>query len=153
MFKIFKKSVEFHSPIVGKVINIEDVEDKMFASKLLGEGVAFLYETDTLYAPCDSDIIMIAATKHAIGFRTGKVEFMIHIGLDTVNLAGEGFHLLVAQGDSVKQGQPIVTLNRAFFKEKGVSLVTPLVITSTDCLIEHYQHDEVDLNSIVLKIQ
>lgn len=153
MFQFLKKNVDLYAPVVGQSVSLEEVPDKMFSKKLMGDGIAFVYDTDTIYAPCDCEVIMIADTKHALGLRTAnKAEIMIHIGLDTVNLNGEGFHLLVNPKDKVKRGQALVKLDRAFFEKKGVHLITPMIITSTEFQLQINAPGEVSLESCVLSI-
>ena len=135
MFNIFKKKVideKLYSPIKGEMIKLEDVPDKVFNSKMMGDGVGFKYEGGEVVAPCDGILMMVANTKHAFGIRMGNgAEVLIHIGLDTVELQGEGFEVLQSQGSKVKKGTPIIKINRSFMKEKGLDLTTPLVITNT----------------------
>ena len=113
----------------GQLIPIEEVPDAMFANKLMGEGVAIIIEKDTIYAPCDVTINVIAETKHAIAMTLENgCELLIHIGLDTVNFNGEGFHVLVKENQKVKKGDPIVILDLDFFAKNNCKLYTPLVI-------------------------
>lgn len=101
MFNFMKKKEKTEtigSPAKGRTILLNKVNDKMFADKLLGDGIAFILEDDVLKAPCNGSVSMIAATKHAFGITsTSGTEILIHIGLDTVNLNGEGFEVLVEQ--------------------------------------------------------
>lgn len=153
MFGFLKKEIVINSPVIGKAIAIEEVPDPMFAQKMLGDGVAFMIDGDTIYAPCDCEIVMVAATKHAIGLKVKDVEILIHIGIDTVNYNVEGFEVMVDSGEQVKIGQALVRVNKEFFKEKEVNMITPLVITTPDVKLEHLKLGEVNLDSKVLKIK
>lgn len=153
MFNFFKKDFDIYSPIIGRVVTLEKVSDKAFSEKLLGDGVVFEFELDVIYSPCNGKIIMIAPTKHALGIELpSHAEFLIHIGLDTVNLCGEGFTLLVNEGDSIRRGQALVKINQHFFKKSKVKLITQMIITSADFKVEKVIADSVDLDTIVMKI-
>lgn len=131
-----KKDLSLYSPVTGKMINIENVPDHVFASRMMGDGVAFEFQGRTVYAPCDGKITMIAHTKHAIGFITDYgVEILIHVGLDTVSFKGQGFKVLVHEGDKIKKGSAIMEIDRDFFKDKDVNFITPMVITQ-NCQFE-----------------
>ena len=122
---------DLFSPVTGKTIDITAVPDKVFASKMMGDGIAFQFDGDTLYSPCDGELTMVPATLHAYGFKLANgAEVLVHIGLDTVNLNGEGFTCLVKQGSKVKVGDPIVKIDQAFMKSKGIDLTTPMVVTN-----------------------
>lgn len=134
MFKLFKKTddtCKLFAPVNGKTIALENVPDKVFASKMMGEGMGFEYEGNTIYAPCDGKITLVANTLHAIGITSENgAEILIHIGLDTVNLNGNGFKKLINQGDKVKKGTPLIEIDRQFMKEQNINLITPMVVTN-----------------------
>lgn len=128
-----KREIEIYSPTNGEIIKIERIPDKMFANKMLGDGIGFIMDEDTIYSPCDGKVMMIAETKHAIGIEDKNgVELLIHIGLDTVNLNGEGFKPLVEVGDKVSINTPLIEVNSELIKEKGIELTSAMVITNTD---------------------
>lgn len=121
------------APVSGKCIAINEVPDKMFAEKIMGEGVAFRYDGDVIYSPCNGTIAVIAETKHAIGIRsTNGVELLIHVGVETVNLKGEGFEALVKQDDKIKIGTPILKIDKKFMSDNNIDLITPMVITNAE---------------------
>lgn len=154
MFNLFKNKEQnlLYSPVVGTAIALDEVEDPMFSQKMLGDGIAFRFDTDTLYAPCDAHVVMIAATKHAIGLSMGNIEIMIHVGMNTVSLQGQGFNLLIQEGDQVKRGQAIMKLDRSFFDSNHVDLITPMIVTTKNVEVQHLSFGEVNLDSEVLKI-
>lgn len=128
-----KREIEIYSPINGEIIQIDTIPDKMFANKMLGDGIGFIMNEDTVYSPCEGKVMMIAGTKHAIGIEDKNgVELLIHIGLDTVNLEGEGFKPLVQVGDKVSINTPLIEVNSVLIKEKGIDLTSAMVITNTD---------------------
>lgn len=134
MFKLFKKTddiCKLFAPVNGKTIALENVPDKVFASKMMGDGMGFEYEGNTIYAPCDGKITLVANTLHAVGITSENgAEILIHIGLDTVSLNGKGFKKLINQGDKVKKGTPLIEIDRQFMKEQNINLITPMVVTN-----------------------
>ncbi len=122
---------EIYSPVAGEVFPISHIKDDVFASEAMGKGVYITPSENTVYAPFDGEIVMIANTKHAIGIKSEQgVEILIHIGIDTVELNGEGFKVSVKAGDKVKQGQELITFDRDFIIEKGYSLDIPVICTN-----------------------
>lgn len=134
MFDIFKKNIKVIAPISGKVIDLEKVPDPVFAQKVVGDGVAIdELEGDIACAPIDGTIALIFRTNHAFAVRTTDgVEILVHIGIDTVELGGEGFERLVEEGAVVKAGQPIIRFNRDVITNSGRSLSSPVIITTPD---------------------
>jgi sugar PTS system EIIA component len=122
-----------YAPASGSYVEIEEVPDPTFAKKMMGEGVAIDPSEGKAVAPVDGEILQVFPTKHAVGVK-GKtgVEILIHIGLETVGMNGEGFEAHVKQGDKVKVGQTLVTFDLNLIKEKAASTVTPVVITNGD---------------------
>lgn len=124
-------AVDIKAPMDGAAIPLSEVHDEAFASGKLGTGMAVVPTGDTVYAPAAGKLTMLFETKHALGITTPEgIEVLVHVGIDTVNLKGEGFKALVAQGDDVVQGQPLIKLDRAFLDAQGVCLDTPVIITN-----------------------
>lgn len=119
------------SPVNGLCIDLSEVPDKVFSERMIGDGVAFIYEDDMICSPCNGTVVMVADTSHAIGIKSGEIEIIIHIGLDTVELNGEGIKVFVKTDQKVKVGTPLVRIDRNFMKEKSVNLTTPMIITNT----------------------
>ncbi|MTD38685.1 PTS glucose transporter subunit IIA [Erwinia sp. CPCC 100877] len=133
MFGILKRKVKLFAPVNGKIVALKDVPDKVFASEMMGKGVAFTLESGTVYAPCSGEITMVPNSMHAIGMKTGnQAEVLLHIGLDTVNLNGKGFTALVHVGDKVKLGDPLVTVDRELINKLGYNLVTMMIVTNSN---------------------
>lgn len=134
MFNLFKKKEKdpnVYAPVTGRCIRLDDVSDAVFSSRMMGDGIAFELLEDTIYAPCDATIMMIAGTKHAIGLQADNgLEILIHVGLDTVNLNGEGFIVHKQAKEHVSKGEPLLTINRSFMKEHSIDLTTPMIITN-----------------------
>lgn len=120
------------SPLTGKIIPLTEVKDEAFSGELLGKGVAVDPTEGTVVAPCDGTVTTLFPTKHAIGIVTENgAELLIHLGLDTVKLDGKYFTAHVAQGDKVKKGQLLVTVDLEAVKAEGYSMVTPIIVTNT----------------------
>ena len=121
------------APISGKAMPLSEVPDPVFAEKLAGDGMAIMLEGDTVVAPADGEVTLIFKTKHAFAMTLENgLELLVHIGLETVSLDGEGFEQLVEQGAKVKAGTPIIKVDRDFILSKGLSLATPVLITNVD---------------------
>lgn len=133
MFDILKKSFRLTAPIDGKVIPLSEVEDQVFAQKMAGDGVAIDSTGDIIKAPADGKLSLVFRTNHAFGMRLENgIEILVHIGLDTVKLEGEGFQRLAQEGQDVKAGDPVIKIDRKLVESRGYSLVTPVLITNMD---------------------
>lgn len=133
MFDILKKSFRLIAPIDGKVILLSEVEDQVFAQKMAGDGVAIDSTGDIIKAPADGKLSLVFRTNHAFGMRLENgIEILVHIGLDTVKLEGEGFQRLAQEGQDVKAGDPVIKIDRKLVESRGYSLVTPVLITNMD---------------------
>lgn len=123
----------FKSPVIGQMISLSDVEDDIFSSKVMGEGIAIIPSKGELYAPVDGEISLLFETNHALGMKTANgVEVLFHIGIDTVQLEGKFFKPLVQAGDKVKAGDLLIQFDLEKIKEAGYDPVTLAVITNTD---------------------
>ncbi|TFC83986.1 PTS beta-glucoside transporter subunit EIIBCA [Cryobacterium cheniae] len=119
------------SPIAGIVVPLADIPDPVFSKGIVGLGVGVDPTEDTVYAPAAGKVLVAQATGHAFGLRLDSgVEMLIHVGIDTVNLAGKGFTVKVAAGDRVEAGTPLVTFDRKVIEDAGYSLVTPVLVTN-----------------------
>ena len=121
------------SPLDGKVLLLSEVEDEAFSCELLGKGCAVEPVNGNVVSPCDGTVMTLFPTLHAIGIVSKDgAEILIHLGLDTVKLDGQGFKAHIKQGDKVKKGQLLVSVDVNYIKEQGYSLVTPIIITNTN---------------------
>ncbi|WP_100331306.1 glucose-specific PTS transporter subunit IIBC [Bacillus xiapuensis] len=119
------------SPIKGEIVPLSEVPDQVFSQKLMGDGFAVVPSEGKVVAPADGKIVTTFPTKHAIGMETASGrELLIHFGIDTVNLKGEGFDLLVSQGDEVKKGQEILKVDLDYVKKHAPSVMTPIIFTN-----------------------
>lgn len=120
------------SPLKGKAMDISEVPDKTFADKLLGDGIAIDPVDGVVVSPVDGEIVQLFRTNHAIGIRTNSnAEILIHVGIDTVKMNGEGFTPFVKIGDMVKAGDKLLEFDLELVKAKAKSTITPIVITNT----------------------
>ncbi len=123
---------EISAPVAGIVLPLDQVPDPAFAAGTVGHGVAIDPTGDTVYAPADATIVALQPTGHAVGMvLDGGVELLIHIGIDTVQMAGEGFTVHVEAGKKVKAGTALVTFDRAKIEAAGFSPITPVVVMNT----------------------
>lgn len=132
----------FHSPMSGKCLAIEEVEDQGFASKAMGDGFAVELQGTSVLAPVSGTIMVAFPTGHAYGIKANDGrEILIHIGMDTVELNGEGFHPHVKAGDIVKQGDVLVDVELDTIKNRGKSLVSPVVFTDGTSITLQKRHE------------
>ena len=120
------------SPISGTLMKLEDVQDGAFSTGALGKGAAILPEEGMVYAPVNGVVTTLFPTLHAIGITSDEgVEVLIHIGLDTVQLHGEGFEAFVKQGDHIEKGQKLIQFDMEAITKAGYCIETPIVITNS----------------------
>lgn len=126
-----EEEITVYSPLKGTVIPLDQVEDEAFSSGVLGKGAAVIPEEGVLWAPADGTISAMFPTGHAIGMVTESgAEVLMHVGMDTVKLNGEGFKPLIKAGDQVRKGQPLLEFDMKLIQEAGYSLVTPVLVTN-----------------------
>ncbi|WP_257349025.1 PTS sugar transporter subunit IIA [Pseudalkalibacillus decolorationis] len=152
-----KKEEVIKAPLQGKIIKIEEVPDPTFSEKMIGEGVAIIPSEGNVVSPVKGEIIQLFPTKHAIGIRSESgLEILIHIGLETVLMKGEGFTANVKQGDKVNAGDSLIDFSLELVKEKAKSVITPIVVTNGDQIdyLEMENHEEAKLNETpVMKLR
>ena len=120
------------SPIVGQAVALENVNDPVFSSGAMGQGIAVKPSEGVVYAPADAEVTIAFATGHAYGLRTANgAEILIHVGIDTVSMNGEGFNHKVAQGDKVKAGEVLGTFDSAKIAAAGLDNTTMVIVTNT----------------------
>ncbi|PFP29180.1 PTS glucose transporter subunit IICBA [Bacillus sp. AFS073361] len=121
----------FAAPLKGEIKPITEVPDQVFAGKMMGDGFAIVPAEGTVVSPVNGKIVNLFPTKHAIGILsdTGR-EILIHVGIDTVNLKGQGFETLVSEDDIIEQGQPLLKVDLNYIKEHATSTITPIVFTN-----------------------
>ena len=152
---------EVKSPISGKVIALEKVNDPVFSSGAMGKGIAIEPTDNRVYAPFNGTIEFIADTKHAIGLLSEDgVEVLIHVGMDTVKMQGRGFNVKTSANSKVKSGDLLLEFDKNAIEKEGYSLITPVVITNADnyedkalCINEEVKNGRTIINLKELSIQ
>lgn len=136
LFKNLFKSEEknFISPMTGHVIAMENIPDPAFSQKMMGDGCGIELTDGKVIAPFDAEVTAAFATGHAFGLKSKEdgTEILLHIGIDTVELEGEGFDTNVRVGDTVKQGDVLVIVDLDIIQEAGKSLISPIAFTDND---------------------
>lgn len=119
----------FISPAKGTLVNLEDVPDEIFSNKVLGDGFAIDITEGQIVSPISGTLETVFPTGHAFGIKNSDTEILIHVGIDTVSLEGEGFEVLVKQGDTIKQGDPLVNVNLNQVHALGKSTLTMIIFS------------------------
>lgn len=148
------KDITFTSPMKGKVLPVKESADEMFASKMLGDGIAVDPTDGTVYAPCDGTVSLLFPTKHAVGIKSADgVELLIHVGINTVQLDGEGFEAFVAQGDTVKKGDKLLKADLDFIRKKELNPQTMMIFPEAVNLdITPLSSENADENTVAAKV-
>ncbi len=127
------KAESFASPLNGEVVALSSIKDEAFNSGAMGQGLAIIPSEGKLYAPCDGEISVFFPTGHAIGINSAKgAELLIHVGMDTVDMNGDGFTPKKQQGDSIKKGDLLLEFDIAKIKAAGHEIATPFIVTNSD---------------------
>lgn len=123
--------VSVKAVVDGTVIPVADIKDGVFSEKVLGDGIGILPESETIVAPADGEICTVMeGSNHAVGIRVkNNMTYLIHVGIDTINMNGEGFQCFVKVGDQVKAGEKLLTFNKKKIEEKGLNPVVVFVKT------------------------
>ena len=153
MFGFFKKKTDpaVYAPVKGKCIDITEVNDEGFSSKIMGDGVAVIPEESVIKVPADGKLTMIFETGHAFGMEADNgLELLLHIGIDTVNEKGNGFKILKKSGDAVKKGTPVVELELETLKEK-YDMTTMVIVTNEKKITKPALQKAVDENTAILE--
>ncbi|WP_125152070.1 PTS sugar transporter subunit IIA [Clostridium rectalis] len=156
MFKFFKKNkvVKIKSPFIGSCFKVEEIPDEVFASNMMGYGVGFSSKDGVLYSPVNGEIVQVFPTKHAVIIRSEEgLEILLHIGIETVSMKGEGFETFVGAGDKVKVGDKLVSFNLDLINEKAKSDLSPMIITNKDIIEKvEFNYGEVDKESLIAEV-
>ncbi|MBN2794259.1 MAG: PTS glucose transporter subunit IIA [Clostridia bacterium] len=139
--KLFKKSgTEFSPPMAGKVVSLDQVPDAVFSKKMVGDGFAVIPSEGKVYAPVNGKVVQLFPTKHAIAIiDESGLEMLIHVGIDTVELKGEGFVAHIEKGSEIKKGQLLLEVDLEFVQAQDKAIITPVVFTNQ----KQYQSIEV----------
>ena len=131
-----------YSPVNGKVISLEKLDDGMFSEKILGDGIAVIPSDGSFIAPVSGSVETAFPTGHAYGIKTDDgVEILIHIGIDTVQMNGRGFQAFAKQGDRIKAGDKLAQVNLESIKKAGYPIETMIIVTSGNEIIRTADKD------------
>ena len=125
---LFKKKIKLTSPMTGEIVDITDTSDPVFSGKMVGDGVTIIPTDGDVLAPIDGKIIQMFDTGHALAIESNGIQVLIHIGLDTVELNGQGFTKIAHEGQEVKQGDLLIKVDLEKIKALGKSIESPMVI-------------------------
>ena len=151
MFNFFKnknkkeEKVSIVSPVNGKIVKLEEVPDPVFAEKMVGDGFAVIPSDGEVFAPVSGEVTLQPEGYHAIGIKTEEgVEVLVHFGLETVELKGEGFTPHVKVGDKVNKGDKVLSVDIEKIKDKVPSLITPCIVAN----LEKNKLSEINFDAI-----
>lgn len=156
MFNFFgakQRKLLLYAPVKGSVLDLAATPDEVFRSGMMGDGFAVEPAEGVVVAPCDGEIVVMPRTGHAVALRSPEgVEVLIHVGLDTVELGGQGFTVHARPGDKVKRGDRLLTFDREFIRGQGKQLVTPVVITNMADKVERLVKYPDRADGVILEV-
>lgn len=154
MFNLFKKNnTEILSPAEGEIITLEQVQDPVFSSKLLGDGFAIKLKDGRIFSPINGKVVSIFPTKHALGLiDENGLEVLIHIGIDTVSLNGTGFAIFVTEGEKITTKTQLAQVDLNFLKLKSKDSVTIIIFPTLKGVLPDIETGSKKINDIVCKI-
>ncbi|AUI71153.1 hypothetical protein COSHB9_24740 [Companilactobacillus alimentarius] len=143
-----KKLDEFVAPATGKLIHLDKVSDPVFSQKLMGDGYALAPTDNTIVAPIGGIVGTVFPTKHALMITSKHgLEIMLHLGIDTVELKGKPFEMFIKEGQTVKTGQKIATMNLKQVKDSGKDPAIMTIITNSDAVKDMGEFSEHDVKA------
>ena len=147
-----KEIFKIVSPVTGRLINLNKVNDGVFSSGIMGDGFAVIPTKRIIGSPINGKVEMVFPTKHAVGLKTNDgIEIIIHVGIDTVELNGKGFSVFVQAGDKIEQGQKIISISEELFNDRNVNLVTIVVFPNNTNLNVDFFDKTVELGEGVIE--
>ncbi len=144
------KKTAIYAPVAGEIVDLSSVPDEVFSAKMAGEGIAIKPSENIFRSPIDGVITKIFPTNHAFVVSKNGLEVIVHIGVDTVTLNGEGFSRLANEGTSVKTGDPIIQVDLPLVSSKAKSMVTPVVVNSSKVSI--YPQHSVCSGNLIMEV-
>ncbi len=125
------KKTAIYAPVAGEVVALSNVPDEVFSAKMAGDGIAIKPSEDIFRSPIDGVITKIFPTNHAFVVSNNGLEVIVHIGVDTVALNGDGFTRLAKEGASIKSGDPVIQIDLPLVSSMAKSIITPIVVNSS----------------------
>lgn len=150
------KTVTLHAPVRGQWLALSEVKDAAFSGGMLGQGLAIVPEEGLVVAPCPGRVTTLPDTGHAVGLtHASGAEILIHVGIDTVRLAGQGFEPLVRPGDTVAAGQALLRFDLPTLQAAGYDITTPVVVCNSDqfAAFDIVPHDRLDHTDEIIRIR
>lgn len=150
-----RKQFPIYSPLKGKILELSKVSDQTFSTGCMGDGIAIIPDEGKLFSPVRGKILSVFPTKHAICIQSDDgIEILIHVGMDTVMLAGSGFKILINSGDTVDVGTPLLEFDLNLIGSSGYETTTLIVITNSSkyCEIIHSKEDNIEVSNLLLKV-
>lgn len=143
------------APLDGWLSPLDEVPDPVFAGRTMGDGLAVDPTSATLRAPCDGEVLTIAAARHAVALRAAGAEVLLHVGCNTVELRGEGFEVHVANGQTVRTGDPLLSFDLDAVARRVTSLMTPIIVMSGNrfAIARREQHRSVGVGDFLMELQ
>lgn len=151
-----KNETVLKSPLKGTVVPLAQVPDETFASKILGDGVAIDPLEGILLSPVDGEVVQVFRTNHAVGLLSASgLEILLHVGIDTVKMNGEGFRALVKPGQKVKAGDRLLEFDLGLVKAKAKSAITPMVVTNMEVVknLENRATGAIEAGQELLRVE
>lgn len=131
--KTAEGKIKTYAPAEGRVVELEEVSDPVFSGKLMGDGYALRPTSNDIYAPVAGEVVMVANTNHAVGIKTEEgLEVLVHMGIDTVALEGQGFDISVKEGDKITKDSHIAVMDLDFIKENGKQTDIMVIVTNSE---------------------
>lgn len=150
-----KKQFPIYSPLKGKILELSKVSDKTFSTGCMGDGIAIIPSEGKLFSPVRGKVLSIFPTKHAICIQSDEgIEILVHVGIDTVMLQGNGFEILTNIGDTVDVGAPLLEFDLNLIRSSGYETTTLVIITNSSEYSEviYSKEDNIDASDLILKI-
>ena len=136
------------TPVTGQTVALGTVNDPVFSSEMMGKGIGILPQSNEVYAPADGTLTVVYGTKHAYGITTKQgTELLIHIGIDTVNLAGQHFTTNKQSGEQVKKGELLGTFDREAIQAAGYDTTVLVIVTNTNDFSDVRAHEELNVTN------
>lgn len=152
---LFSKKIKLMAPLSGKVKDISEIEDITFSQKFLGDGVAIEPSEGIVTSPCDAVVEQVFHTKHAISLTVKDLKLLIHVGIDTVNLKGEGFVTHVKEGDIVSTGDLLLTADLEYISKEGYLTDTAFVVVNAKDTLEIEKHlgNSITKDEVIMEVK
>lgn len=155
MFSLFKNKIEeIYNPVIGKIIPLKEIDDGVFSEKLMGEGFAIRPKNGSIFAPIEGTVTSIFPTKHAISIETRSgLEILLHIGLDTVELNGEGFNILVKEGSKISKNTQLAEVSLSVLREKNKRNTIMVVFPEARGKVVDIKYGEFEANKTIGEVK